>query len=163
MTVNSAKNSGKRQMPKGKPFEKGDPRINRAGAPKRGQTWQETIKRITDMTREEAIEYVGANTKIGKQLKELSPQMPIKDAIVFATIIAYGREPNARMFAALMDREDGKPIQSVELSGKDGNPVEIGVKLIDYRTGITTTESGPSEDHHPSSQDEDSGDGETLG
>ena len=95
--------------------------INLEGAPKRGQNWQETIKRITDMTREEAIAYVGASTKIGKALKELSPKMPLKDALVFASIIAYGRDPNPRMLAALMDREEGKPNQSVNLTNSDGS------------------------------------------
>lgn len=89
--------------------------INKEGAPKRGQNWQETIKRITDMTREEAIAYVGASTKIGKALKELSPNMPIKDALVFASIIAYGRDPNARLLGVLMDREEGKPNQPIEI------------------------------------------------
>jgi hypothetical protein len=101
-----------------RPFVKGDPRINRKGAPPRGQSWKETVKRITDMTREEAIAYVGPTSKIGRQLKELSPEMPLKDAIVFATIIAYGREPNARMLSALMDREDGKPEQPIGLDVK---------------------------------------------
>jgi hypothetical protein len=115
-TVNSDKNKGKRgNIANLKPFVKGDPRINRAGAPKRGQTWQETVKRITDMTREEAIEYLGANTKLGKQLKELSPEVPIKDALVFISLIAYGRDPNPRMLATLMDREEGKPSQPIEL------------------------------------------------
>jgi hypothetical protein len=121
MTVNSAENSGKRKMPKGKPFEKGDPRINRAGAPKRGQTWQETVKRITDMTREELIEYLGAGTKLGKLLKELPPEVPIKDALVIVSIIQYGRDPNPRLLATLMDREEGKPNQP--LSGPDGSPL----------------------------------------
>ena len=138
MTVNSAKNSAKRKMPKGKPFEKGDPRINRAGAPKRGQSWQETIKRITDMTREEAIAYVGASTKIGRHLKELSENMPIKDALVFATIIAYGRDPNARMFAALMDREEGKPNQPI--SGGD-QPLKVFIEYADAKS--TTPEATP--------------------
>jgi len=35
--------------------------------------------------------------------------LPIKDALMFATGIAYGREPNSRMLGVLMDREDGKP------------------------------------------------------
>ena len=89
--------------------------INREGAPKRGQSWQETVKRITDMTREEAIKYVGANTKLGKQLKELSPKMPIKDALIFISLIAYGRDPNPRLLATLMDREEGKPNQPIEI------------------------------------------------
>ncbi len=118
--VNNADSNKKIGGVTGKGFVKGDPRINRKGAPRRGQTWQEAVKRITDMTREEAIAYVGPTSKIGKQLKELSPEMPLKDAIIFATIIAYGREPNARMLSALMDREDGKPKETVDLSNSDG-------------------------------------------
>ena len=131
--VNSTENS-KRVI--GKPFVKGDKRINRNGAPVRGQSWRETVKRITDMTREEAIAYVGATSKIGRQLKELSADMPIKDAIVFATIIAYGREPNARMLQALMDREEGKPEQAIDLKNSDGSlkpeemkPSEIAARV----------------------------------
>lgn len=125
-TVNNDKSKAK-QYRGLKPFVKGDPRINRKGAPKRGQSWRETVKRITDMTREEAILYVGPTSKIGRQLKELSAEMPLKDAIIFATIIAYGREPNARMLSALMDREDGKPEQPI--TGKDGEPIKI---IVEY-------------------------------
>jgi len=119
--VNNGNNNKKPGGITGKGFVKGDPRINRKGAPVRGQSWRETVKRITDMTREEAIVYVGPTSKIGRQLKELSADMPIKDAIVFATIIAYGREPNARMLQALMDREEGKPEQSLDLKNSDGS------------------------------------------
>src|SRR5690349_8669540 len=87
--------------------------INKAGAPKRGQSWQEAIDRLTDMTREELIAYVGASTKIGKLLKELSPKIPVKDVLILVSIIAYGRDPNPRMLATLMDREDGKPTQPI--------------------------------------------------
>jgi hypothetical protein len=87
--------------------------INLEGAPKRGQNWQATIKRITDMTREEAIEYVGAKSKIGKLLKELPEGMPLKDALVFISLIQYGRDPNAKMLSVLMDREEGKPVQPI--------------------------------------------------
>ena len=109
--------------------------INLEGAPKRGQSWQEAINRITSMTREEAIKYVGANTKIGKALKELSPKMPIKDALIFASIIAYGRDPNPRLLAALMDREDGKPNQPI--SGKDGDGIKIVVEYADTNRNKT--------------------------
>src|SRR5689334_386806 len=98
MPDNSGQN--RRKMPKGKPFVKGDPRINRKGAPPRGQSWQDTIKRITDMTREEAIAYVGADSKLGRTLRELPAHVPIKDAMILAAIIAFGREPNSRMLQA---------------------------------------------------------------
>jgi hypothetical protein len=111
--------------------------INRAGAPPRSrENWQATVKRITDMTREEAIEYVGPKTKIGKLLKELPPNIPIKDAMVFISIIHFGRDPNPRMLQALSDREDGKPNQPV--SGADGGPIELIVK---YATDNKPTET----------------------
>jgi hypothetical protein len=91
--------------------------INREGAPKRDkQNWQATIKRITDMTRDEAIAYVGPRSKIAKLLKELPADLPIKDALVFISIIQYGRDPNPRLLAALMDREDGKPQQQLDVT-----------------------------------------------
>jgi hypothetical protein len=107
-----------------RPFVKGDPRINRKGRTK-GPSWGEVVKRITDMTREEAIAYVGPASKLGRQLKELPDNMPLKDAVIFATIIAYGREPNARMLSTLMDREDGKPVQPI--SGDTDKPLVIKI------------------------------------
>jgi hypothetical protein len=100
--------------------------INKEGAPPRTtQNWQATIKRITDMTREEAIEYVGKRSKIAKLLRELPADLPIKDALVFISIIQYGRDPNPRMLASLMDREDGKPNQPI--SGDPTKPLEIRI------------------------------------
>lgn len=116
--------------------------INREGAPRRDrQNWQGTIKRITDMTREEAIAYVGPRTRMGRLLKELPPGIPIKDALVFASIIHYGREPNARMLQALTDREEGKPNQPI--SGPDNQPLEV---VFRYATGNTTTTPAPNAD-----------------
>jgi hypothetical protein len=103
--------------------------INREGAPKRGQSWQESIKRITDMTREEAIAFVGSKSKIGKLLKELPENLPIKDALVFISIIQYGRDPNPRLLAALMDREEGKPNQP--LSGDPNAPLKVVIEYAD--------------------------------
>lgn len=87
--------------------------INLEGAPKRGQNWQASIKRLTNMTREELIEYVGPKTRIGRLLKELSPNVPVKDALILISIVQYGRDPNPRMLSTLMDREEGKPNQPV--------------------------------------------------
>jgi len=129
---NNDKNKGRsKSLANLRPFVKGDPRINRLGAPKRGQSWQEAVKRITDMTREEAIAYLGASTKLGKQLRELPENVPIKDALIFASIIAYGREPNARMFQALTDREEGKPNQLITTGAASGSvPFSIPADMI---------------------------------
>jgi hypothetical protein len=136
-TDNNGDNKAKKPIPKGlKPFVKGDPRINRKGAPKRGQSWKEVIKTVTDMTAAEAIEYVGGEkSKVGRLLKELPADLPIKDALVLISIIHYGREPNARMLAALMDREDGKPTQPI--SGADGGDIVQRV-IFEYATNENT-------------------------
>ena len=81
------------------------------------------------MTREEAIAYVGARTKIGKYLKELPPGLPIKDGLAFISIIAYGRDPNPRMLSTIMDREEGKPVQPI--GGDPEKPLKIIIEYAD--------------------------------
>jgi hypothetical protein len=109
--------------------------INKEGAPRRGQTWQESVKRLTDMTREELIAYVGPRSRLGKLLKELSPNIPVKDALIVAAIIQFGRDPNPRMLQALMDREEGKPNQPI--TGKDGEGLKI---IVEYAEAKKATE-----------------------
>jgi hypothetical protein len=102
--------------------------INLEGAPKRGQSWQETTKRITNMTRDELVAYVGGKrTRIGKLLASATSEIPVKDAMVIAAVVAFLIDPNPRMLQALSDREDGKPNQPI--SGKDGEPLVIQVEL----------------------------------
>jgi PBSX family phage terminase large subunit len=104
--------------------------INVGGAPRKGQSWAEVVKRITDMTRDEAMEYVGKNTRLGKLLKELPPKLPLKDAMVFASIVHYGREPNARMFQVLTDREEGKPKEQPQQSGGESAALVIPAHML---------------------------------
>jgi hypothetical protein len=85
--------------------------------------------------------------------------LPIKDALVFISIIQYGRDPNPRMFTALADREEGKPQQPVDITTNGKDLTDIGVRFIDYRTGIAPSEDGSTEDHNAPSQDENPGDG----
>jgi hypothetical protein len=96
----------------------GTPSPNPAGAPKRGQSWAETIRRITDMTRDELIAHVGGEkTALGRQLKELPPGVPMKDAVILIGLIGFGRDPQASMFNALANREEGMPRQTVQHEG----------------------------------------------
>lgn len=106
--------------------------INKEGLNRRSrENWQAVVRRITDMTRDEAIEYVGKRTKLARLLRELPPGVPIKDALVFISIVQYGRDPNPRMLQALMDREDGKPKQPI--TGDVSEPLVI--RILDADDG----------------------------
>jgi hypothetical protein len=118
--------------------------INKNGAPKRGQSWQETVKRLTDMTRDELIAYVGKTTKLGKLLKELPPDVPVKDALILISIIQYGRDPNPRLLAALMDREEGKPVQPI--GGDPNAPLRVVVEYADTNSQDNPAETTPGTD-----------------
>lgn len=111
--------------------------INKEGAPKRGQSWQESVKRLTDMNREELAAYVGASTRLGKLLKELPPKIPVKDALILAAIIQFGRDPNPRLLGTLMDREEGKPVQPI--GGDPDKPIKIVVEYADTNGNQTNT------------------------
>jgi hypothetical protein len=103
--------------------------INKEGAPTKNKSWGGAVARLTNMTREELIAYVGAKSKMGRLLRELPPNIPVKDALVLISIIQYGRDPSPGMFNALADREDGKPNQP--LTGGDGGAIEHVVRFID--------------------------------
>lgn len=66
----------------------------------------------------------------------------------------------------ILNRVLGKVPQAVNLAGADGKPLlsdVIGVKLIDYRTGIAETTSRPGGDSDAPCQDENLGDGSQVG
>lgn len=86
------------------------------------------------MTKGELIAYVGGkSTRLGKILDELPEGIPVKDAMVLIGIIAFGRDPSPGMLNALMDREEGKPRQVVDLAGSVS--VEGLQKMIDKTYG----------------------------
>lgn len=67
--------------------------------------------------------------------------------------------------AALRDilKLHGKFTDRVDVTSGGEKITEIGVKLIDYRTGITPSETGSSGDSSTSSQDKDTGNGSQVG
>jgi len=117
--------------------------INLEGAPRRGQSWRETTKRLTDMTRDELVEYVGGKrTRVGRLLASATSDIPVKDAMVIAAAVAFLIDPNPRMLATLMDREEGKPEQPIV--GGDA-PVKVIIEYADNQNPTTETSHGAIE------------------
>lgn len=106
---------------------------------------------------------------------EQEKRLDLAESVVIMNIQMAARQQKKGYFADTSDakwylskkgkkREYGENSQ-VDLTNSDGTlkSGEIGVRLIDYRIGITETETGSSADHTPSSKDKNPGDGQTLG
>ena len=89
---NSTANNKGTAKPRGKPFPKGVSG-NPAGAPKRGESWADIIKRIGDMTPVEAADHAKA---IANKLRVLGDGLTMKEAVVMAM-----REGKAKMPATM--------------------------------------------------------------
>lgn len=120
--VKPGKSVNKRR-PRGKPFTgKDDPR-NGHGAPKRGLSWKEIIKEVGDLTPQEADEYCHV---IAQKIKSLGEGVTLKQAVVLRVFTALLFEPDARLLAIIMDRDEGKVTLPVELSWRE-KLQEVGI------------------------------------
>lgn len=50
-----------------------------------------------------------------------------------------------------------------QITGANDGPIEIGVKAVDYRTGLAALAAGPTPDRDAPSQTQDPGDGPAVG
>ena len=112
-TVDSENGSGKKKrgrIENLRPWPKGVSG-NPKGGPKRGQSWAESVNRIGNMTPSEAAAYC---LLLAKQLLQLGDGITIRDAAIMSSFAKLINDPDGRMFNALSDRAEGKPIQPTE-------------------------------------------------
>ena len=121
----TAANTKTSAKPRGKPWKKGQSG-NPRGAPKRGESWAEIIKRIGDMTPSEAAEH--ARTIAGK-LKTIGDGLTLKEAVVVRVYAALLFEPSASLLNAFMERAEGKVKELVDV--KADSKVEL---VVTYAT-----------------------------
>lgn len=91
-------------------WEKGTPSPNPNGAPRRGQSLKEIAKTIGDMTPKEASDYCKA---IAGRIGSIGGAVTLKEAVVLRIYTALLFEPDARLFNAIMDRDEGKVTQTI--------------------------------------------------
>ena len=114
---NTASNRGS-----GKPFVKGDPRINRKGRPKTFDAFRELAQAISH---EVAL-------KQGEPLVINGHTVTVAEAILRQW--ATSKDPRLQM--AFIEMAYGKPPQRTEITGADGKPVETKITEIVIRKEV---------------------------
>lgn len=149
-------NRQKRKAPKSawKPGNSGNPK----GAPKRGESWTEIIKRVGDLTPSEAA---ATSLELAKQLLKIGDGLTLKEAVVLRVYGALLFEPNPGLLNAFMNRAEGMPTQAVELSGPDKK--EITIRAFDYGIAIAAIAPRPESDSESSGAGESDSDGAQVG
>lgn len=110
---------GGRRRTSWKPGQSGNPN----GAPKKGESWAETIRRVGDMTPAEAVVWC---KEITGKLAPLGDKVTLREAVVLRVFAANVFEPQPGLVNAFMDRAEGKPAQP--LTGPDGGPLALLMK-----------------------------------
>lgn len=85
---------------------------NNKGAPPRGESWKDIIHHVTSMTAEEAARTYG---KIARDFKQYG-KVTLRELMVVRGVHAFLSEPNASLWNAIMDRDEGKVTQPINVS-----------------------------------------------
>jgi hypothetical protein len=109
-----ADNSKTTVKPRGRPFRKGQSG-NPKGAPKRGESWAEIIKRIGDMTPVEAADHARA---IANKLRVMGDAITLKEAVVVRVYASLLFEPTSSLLNTFMERAEGKVTEPIDLTSK---------------------------------------------
>jgi hypothetical protein len=99
------------RWPKGK---SGNPK----GRPKDGESWAGVMKELSNMTTDEIMDLVGRTSAIGKKLKKLPKRVQMKYIVGANAMANLALNINQGLFSTVMDRIEGKPGQSVDLTTK---------------------------------------------
>src|SRR3989304_5619911 len=108
-------NSKAKAKPRGKPFTgRDDPRVNLKGAPKRGESWTEIIKRYGEMTPGEAAK---ESLELAKKLLDIGEGITLKQAVVLRVYAALLFEPQPGLLNIFLERAEGALTHRMEHSG----------------------------------------------
>lgn len=126
MAANRQSTAG-RKRGKGKPFAPKDQRINRRGAPKRGESWSEIIKVVGNLTPVEAVEWAAA---IAKRLKPIGDRVTLREAALISAFAGTIFDPSASILNFLADHDEGRvPVRPIALTDYREQAKAAGVSL----------------------------------
>lgn len=131
--ANGDKSTKPRGKPRGKPWPPGVSG-NPAGAPRRGESWSEIIKRVGEMTPSEAAEQ---SLELAKKFLSIGDGVTLKQAVVMRVYASLLFEPQPGLFNAFMERTEGKVTQPVTIEASQilvDKLAELGLTLDDVRS-----------------------------
>lgn len=124
---------------RGKPFPKGVSG-NPKGRPKDGESWAAIIKSVGDMYPADLLAFIGTDNDLGRAIAKFPKDTQLKYLVTARVFAALMFEPTSSLWKDLMDRAEGKVKDQVDLTTGGEKITEIGIKYIDYRTGLAKTE-----------------------
>lgn len=100
-------------------WKKGGASPNPLGAPKRGESWAEIIKRVGELTPSEAA---ARSLELAKRLLSIGDGVTLKEAVVLRVYSSLLFEPQPGLFNAFMERTEGKVKQPIEVDDLRDKP-----------------------------------------
>jgi hypothetical protein len=97
-------------------WKKGMQSPNPIGAPKRGESWGEIIKRVGELTPAEAAE---RSVELAKQFLKIGEGVTLKEAVVLRVYGALLFEPQPGLLNAFMERAEGKMSQPISVEWRE--------------------------------------------
>lgn len=92
---------------------KGSGPLNPIGAPKRGDSWAETIKAISDL---DGPQIAAMWDTQHKEFGKLPDGISVKQLMVMTVVASMLREPSPGLWKEMMDRAEGKVKEVVDLT-----------------------------------------------
>ncbi len=91
--------------------------LNPNGRPPVSNSWAGIIRELTNMTTEQLLEAVGGpRTELGKQIKKYPKGVIVKRLLAARLITALMFDPTPGLVNALMDREEGKVPDKLDMT-----------------------------------------------
>lgn len=89
---------------------------NPAGAPRQGMSWAGVIRDVMQQTSEQLADEVGRDNELGAAISRLPKGVPFKKLLAARLMQALMFDPTPGLLSALMDREEGKVADKLDLS-----------------------------------------------
>ena len=108
---------------------------NPKGRPKNNETWAGIIRELGDMFPADIIAFIGENNDLGRMLKGLPQNVQMKYLVTARVFSSLMFEPTSGLWKELMERAEGKIADVHELTGKDGEMLNIIIKKASDESG----------------------------